>query len=211
MSKHITRKTIQGKQTYKENGVQAKLPSQQTVTRNGPTFLEQGANLLGLTNANPLLKLGASMAADFLDDYPRQNPVQKMKKDDTNPVKQSIETQVQNVQKQVEEMVKEHIQIREVAYPEIEPVITTSNDSKTVIREKSRWIPCISKEVTVDIPAEKPTKTKTRTIQGKMDPKSFAYNKRQQIGREKIMKQRNLRPIFPVPYPDVEENPYKDL
>ena len=211
MSKRIVRKTIQGKQTYKESAVQTKLPTNQTVTRNGPTFLEQGANLLGLTNVNPLLKLGANVLADVCDDYPMQNPIQKMKKDDTNPIKQSIETQVQNVQKQVEDMVKESVKIREISYPTIEPVITTSNDSKTIIREKSRWVPCISKEVVVDIPADEKKKTKIKTIQGKADPKSFAYNRRQQIGREQTMKQRNLRPIFPIPYAEAEENPYKDL
>ena len=211
MSKRIVRKTIQGKQTYKESAVQTKLPTNQTVTRNGPTFLEQGANLLGLTNVNPLLKLGANVLADVCDDYPRQNPIQKMKKDDTNPIKQSIETQVQNVQKQVQDIVKENVKIREVLYPDIEPVITTSNDSKTVIQEKSRWVPCISKEVVVDIPAENKKPTKTKTIQGKFDPKSFAHNRRQQMGREQTMKQRNIRPIFPIPYPEVEDNPYKDL
>ena len=232
MSKRVVRKTIQGKQSFKENGTQTKVPPNQTVTRSGPNLIEQGANLIGLTNLNPLVKLGANLVADLCDDNPFQNPVQRMEKKDTNPVRDSIETQVNSVQKQVEDIVKENVKIREISYPEpvniepivlepvpypeispvIEPKIESTNPSHTEIKEKSRWIPCISKDVSFEAPQKEKTKTKTRTIQGKTNPAALAYNKRQQNGRELTMKIRKLKPIFPIPvYDDDCENPYKDL
>ena len=110
MSKRVIRKTIQGKQTFKNTTSQTTNP-ERIITRNGPNLLEQGANLVGMMNFNPLVKLGANVLSDLLDDNPKQNPVQKMKKDDTNPVKNTICNQVQNINDQVQEIIKQNVKI----------------------------------------------------------------------------------------------------
>ena len=253
MSKRITRKTIQGKQTYKENSAQTGLPKEQIITRNGPNLLEQGANIVGMMNVNPLVKLGANMLADLCDDNPFQKPVQKIEKQNDNPVKQSIETQVQKVQEQVKDIVDKNVSINNVCQPKItsrdlcdpfpEPIIEQNNDSHTNIEQKYSFTPSICKQEIYDspetesktlirkLPAMKSRRhTRTRTITGKSDPASFAYNKRMQAKREMIMKDRNLKPMFQPPnasdiekqkqkYPEVldipieeiSDNPYNNL
>ena len=221
MSRRPVRKIIQGKQTYKENSAQT-LPSHQTVTRNGPNLLEQGANIVGMMNVNPLLKMGANVLADLCDDNPFQKPVQKMEKKDDNPMKQSIETQVMDVQKQVEKIVDQNVSID-----------TSHKNSDTKINEKFSFLPVFTRDVTIE--GEKQDKNKkTRTIQGVRNPSSLAYNKRQQSRRERIMKERKLKPeeiinrykptfidtetqkqdypnISPIPIEEISDNPYRDL
>ena len=220
MSRKPVRKIIQGKQTYKENSAQT-LPSHQTVTRNGPNLLEQGANIVGLMNVNPILKMGANVLADLCDDNPLQKPVQKMEKHDDNPMKQSIETQVLEVQKQVQEIVDQNVSID-----------TSHKNSDTKINEKFSFLPVFTRDVSIKGESEK--NKKTRTIQGVRNPSSLAYNRRQQSRRERIMKERNLKPsqilnsykatfantetqkqeypsISPIAIEEISDNPYRDL
>ena len=304
MSKRVTRKTIQGKQAYKDSTSQTQIP-ERIITRNGPNFLEQGANLVGMMNCNPLVKLGANIISDLCDDTPFQSPVQKMKKNDSNPVKESICNQVEKINDQVQEIIRQNVNIKngnnkngalinernieirekpikltefkrkpstfelpEDYEPNVEPEYTVksrdlevvdpfpesnndqafmsstplstkslSTQSCTTI-EKYSFLPSISKQVIYDKPSietqnvENKNKRKiTRTITGRIDPTSIAYNRRMQAKRDKIMRDRNLKPIFqppniyetpkidPAKYPSIPEvasgclstNPYKAL
>ena len=222
MSKRLQRKTIQGKQTFKENGVQTgtprSLPKEVTVTKAFSPF-QAASNLIGMATANPLVKMGIDAIADVCDDNPIQNPVQKMKKVDNNPVKNTIDEQVQNVQKHVQQIVQQSMKLNRDLNanhaakvnnlnlsigPSID--IQSNNPSKTEVREKTRWIPIVTRENLIDLDTNKGTKTNSRSrvgplrsISGKIDPSKVALSKRLQSKREHIMMERNINPIFSVP------------
>ena len=225
MSKRTVRKTIQGKQLYKDHCSQTGVeqPPEEVTVRNGFNFLQHGVNLMGMAGVNPLLQMGADLVADVLSDNPIQSPVQTMKKDENNPVKNSILKQVQDVQEQVQDMVQKHVTIktdherscteRSIA-PEIVPdvmpnvTIETSNPSKTEIREKYQWVPTISREVVVDVPEKvvrklKPKiKERPRISQRHVGTKTIHYTSQQQQFRNRGLVSNNVSPMFGVPKPE---------